>query len=437
MADHDKKEESTLNSADDLSTGAMMLQKCDECSNHQALYVCPRCSFRSCSLACCVAHKKRTKCNGKRIIATENNAYLSLSRMNDNTLKQDYHFLEHVLQTVESNQRKRPPTLLGGGAGRHHNRKRPRHQQTDESNTQPDESNSSEPAHPLLQRQQESESSPTTPSPASGIQVAWGGGGRNSKFKNIQRLAGFPHRRVQVMFMSPGMQRPLSNKSYVKKQTIHWTVECIVHPPPRADEKSMTQELESCSISASSAQSTTETKRPFQKSTAAPVVYKFLTNLDEGCRLQEELIKLIQQRQTQLRKLNARDPTIEALLSSIVDKTSLGIFDGGDDGDNVSANHSQVDREYEFLLHQPRSRNYRTVAAPQTTTLREALNDTLLLEFPTFHWVPKKLCTTEQFPRLVMDVIDTTANPDMAKTMKSEPLIAEMETTEIPENRAA
>jgi len=353
------------------------LKKCQECMLNQALYVCPRCSFRSCCLECCVAHKKRTQCNGKRIIATNNNDFVPLSRMTDATLHDDYHFLEHVLQTVESNQRKRPPTLSGGNAN---NRKRLR-QVTDSDQQSPSPPKS---CHPLLQQQQQASSeAPHKPQ-------AWNGGGRHSKFKTLQRLAGFPHRRVHVIFMSPGMQRALSNKSYIKKQRIFWTVEIVVHG--KQDQILSSESGQDNDIDG------TNTALKEGKQHNGSRECKFLTVLSEECQLEEALLQLIQQRQKQLRKLNARDPTIDALLSSMDRNTTI-------DGSEWDGNRSNVSEGYRLLLHQPRSRDFRSVST--ATVLREALHDAQLLEFPTFHWVPECLCTQQRFPRLEIGVVNS------------------------------
>lgn len=69
---------------------------CEECNDKPSLYQCPGCSIRTCSLHCCQAHKKRTKCTGKR----SRGAYLPLCRMNDSTLRSDYFFMEDVLNVI-------------------------------------------------------------------------------------------------------------------------------------------------------------------------------------------------------------------------------------------------------------------------------------------------------------------------------------------------
>ena len=72
---------------------------CQECKSNLAKYQCPKCCHRTCSLECCRNHKQRTKCSGKRQRAGTDQ-FLPLSRMDDNTLKNDYFFLEEVLEQI-------------------------------------------------------------------------------------------------------------------------------------------------------------------------------------------------------------------------------------------------------------------------------------------------------------------------------------------------
>ena len=362
---------------------------CQECSQKEALYVCPRCSFRSCSLICCVSHKKRLKCNGQRVMATDNNSFLPLSRMNDATLQEDYHFLEHVLQTVESNQRKRPPSLMvdqhpqrnknyqRGRGGNQHKRPRSNTNNTTEHSNDADtgddtSNNNKEPCHPLLQQQVE-QGIIVSPSSTKKTHTP-NNGGRHSKFKNLQRLAAFPQRRVHLILMSPGMQRTLQNKSFVKKQVIHWTVECVVHSSTSTQEKQEQQSKE---------QSTD---------------YRFLTILSEEADLHTELLQLVTKRQTELRKLNARDQTVEALLANVQLED-----ESPKDTDALSSSTTS----FQLLLHQPTSKTYRSVA--RGTLLRQALWDAHLLEFPTFHWVAQK-DTSNYLQPLAMNVVATTCH---------------------------
>ena len=76
-----------------------------------SVYNCPRCSRRTCSLACCQAHKERTGCNGKR----QRTEFLPLCRMTDATLRNDYFFLEDVLNQTSNIKRQKNTTNAAGG----------------------------------------------------------------------------------------------------------------------------------------------------------------------------------------------------------------------------------------------------------------------------------------------------------------------------------
>ena len=71
-------------------------QRCEECNEKTSLYQCPGCMIRTCSLKCCQAHKKRTKCSGKR----SRGKILPLCRMDDDSLRSDYFFMEEVLEMM-------------------------------------------------------------------------------------------------------------------------------------------------------------------------------------------------------------------------------------------------------------------------------------------------------------------------------------------------
>ncbi|CAJ1956361.1 unnamed protein product [Cylindrotheca closterium] len=71
-------------------------QTCEECKIKEAIYQCPRCNIRTCSLECVRTHKTKTDCNGKR----NREAFLPLCRMSDSSLRSDYFFLEEVLDRM-------------------------------------------------------------------------------------------------------------------------------------------------------------------------------------------------------------------------------------------------------------------------------------------------------------------------------------------------
>lgn len=102
---------------DASKSAASSLPPCSICRTAQSAYCCPRCSIRTCSLRCCLEHKSRTGCNGKRDRA----AFCSLARFTDAQLASDFHFLEDVLKCGERAGRFLGEEMgghTGGGGGR-------------------------------------------------------------------------------------------------------------------------------------------------------------------------------------------------------------------------------------------------------------------------------------------------------------------------------
>jgi hypothetical protein len=81
-----------------------MVMPCNECPDGTAIYQCPKCNHRTCSMSCCQRHKQRTGCNGKR----NRTPFQRLEEMNDTTLRNDYFFLEDVIRTVDGGKRLLP-----------------------------------------------------------------------------------------------------------------------------------------------------------------------------------------------------------------------------------------------------------------------------------------------------------------------------------------
>jgi len=77
------------------------MKLCEVCNNQTSLYRCPRCFTNTCSLKCCVEHKTKKGCNGKRNRA----AYCAIENFTDSHLASDYHFLEDVLNVAQSGKR--------------------------------------------------------------------------------------------------------------------------------------------------------------------------------------------------------------------------------------------------------------------------------------------------------------------------------------------
>jgi len=74
---------------------------CEICCLSRRQYKCPRCSVFSCSLECCKRHKVERACDGRR----DRTSYVSIQTFSNTTLRNDYHFLEDVLQTKDSAKR--------------------------------------------------------------------------------------------------------------------------------------------------------------------------------------------------------------------------------------------------------------------------------------------------------------------------------------------
>eukprot|EP00733_Pompholyxophrys_punicea_P000544 Pompholyxophrys_punicea_v1_NODE_162_length_3055_cov_4.636000.p1 type:complete len:375 gc:universal NODE_162_length_3055_cov_4.636000:2697-1573(-) len=211
---------------------------CNECEAKPFQYVCPRCSFRSCSLQCCVAHKVRTGCNGKR----DRTSFLPLHRMSDKTITSDYHFLEDVLGNVQSGRRLL--RQMGGGGGpsrstsisdRETNRKRPRSDVGENGDRDGNGGEADELPHAMIQALKSS----AMAAGDGGVGGVGIGNGRlriprqpesqslHPKWRHFQRFAA--ERGIQVLFMPSGMERRKNNRSIVQKNLLHWTVEWRIH----------------------------------------------------------------------------------------------------------------------------------------------------------------------------------------------------------------
>jgi hypothetical protein len=104
---------------------------CQECKIETSIYQCPACRIRTCSLPCCQGHKKRTDCTGKR----KRSEFLPLCRMNDDSLRSDYFFLEEVLTQMPRARKvaciEHGSVVGSGGSGgdNHHHPSRQRRQE--------------------------------------------------------------------------------------------------------------------------------------------------------------------------------------------------------------------------------------------------------------------------------------------------------------------
>ncbi|VDM04126.1 unnamed protein product [Schistocephalus solidus] len=74
---------------------------CKVCSSVEAKYTCPRCALKTCSLQCCLRHKKETGCSGKRNLA----AFVSRKDYDYFNFLSDYRLLEAVDRDNETRER--------------------------------------------------------------------------------------------------------------------------------------------------------------------------------------------------------------------------------------------------------------------------------------------------------------------------------------------
>jgi hypothetical protein len=79
---------------DPTSTGKS--GQCVFCPDCVAIYTCPRCATRTCSLLCSTAHKTRTGCSGVR----EKAKFVPMNRYTCGTMMDDYVFLEDMNRKV-------------------------------------------------------------------------------------------------------------------------------------------------------------------------------------------------------------------------------------------------------------------------------------------------------------------------------------------------
>jgi HIT zinc finger len=192
---------------------------CQGCHREPSLYKCPRCHFMSCSLACCVHHKRDRKCNGKR----DATSFVSVSHMTDAHAKSDYFFLENVLNTVDASQRRfrqLGPSYTSGG--NNNTNKRPR-----TGDAAPDGTTEEAPLHPVLlaSRQEDGKRTilpellqqPRTVPPA-----------------RRQLMNAALERSVRMLLLPAGMERHKTNKSRLNhRKELQWTVEWVLHTSPK------------------------------------------------------------------------------------------------------------------------------------------------------------------------------------------------------------
>ncbi|CAM9961810.1 unnamed protein product, partial [Discosporangium mesarthrocarpum] len=89
----------------------LVVKKCEVCKAQDRKYCCPRCQRLTCSLSCCLLHKKQEGCDGKR----NRTEYVSMSDFTDTHLRSDFNFLEDALRRVEVGRREMKISFGGEG----------------------------------------------------------------------------------------------------------------------------------------------------------------------------------------------------------------------------------------------------------------------------------------------------------------------------------
>ncbi|KAH7491611.1 hypothetical protein KRP22_002921 [Phytophthora ramorum] len=184
---------------------------CFGCGKSDVKYRCPRCERITCSLQCCLEHKKQFDCNGKR----DRTKFVGIKKFTDADLSSDFFFLEEVSRSTNSAVRSR--SQLNANARRYTSNKK-RKVATDKR----------------------SPSAPINPD----IPADW-----LARFPiAVQLFAEHSAKRgVALTLLAPGMSKRGRNSSYMdtKKNTLYWRVEWafpsaevpVNHFEERANEK--------------------------------------------------------------------------------------------------------------------------------------------------------------------------------------------------------
>jgi hypothetical protein len=301
---------------------------CQVCGKEERKYKCPRCSLFSCSLACCKKHKVEQSCSGKR----EQSSYQSLKQLKDSDLRRDFHFLENVLSKKDSAKRTLSQSLGGrredgsqrrqvGGRGGH----RKAYNKKARINANID-----------ILRTKTSEQNLDMHKP------------------NVRRLVkACEERKVSLVIMSPGMTRREMNTSRFlqKKDKVYWRVQMVfvASKGGAADPSRLLQPDLECSNEGA-------------LSTTGGLVGIALEGVDEEKKIQDILAPFIdamvqecgirsnEAQRHALRHLRSRRTEVVCLLQSIPSPASCPVF---------------------------------TIVS-ETETLREALRDETVLEYPVF-----------------------------------------------------
>ena len=100
---HSDTDDTASDAADDEA-------ECEVCHARPRKYCCPRCAILTCSLECCLQHKRERGCSGKR----DRVGYCSIAEFSDARVRSDYAFLEDAKLSAD----RAPPPPQRGGAPR-------------------------------------------------------------------------------------------------------------------------------------------------------------------------------------------------------------------------------------------------------------------------------------------------------------------------------
>ncbi|TDH71491.1 hypothetical protein CCR75_006499 [Bremia lactucae] len=165
----------------------MEVTACFNCGKSDVKYRCPRCECITCSLHCCVAHKKKMNCSGKR----NRTKFVEVKKFTDSDLSSDFFFLEEVSRSASRAARSR--SHLNANVRRYTCKKR-----------------------------RIATNGPINPD----IAADW-----IARFPNaVQIFADHSEKRgISLTLLAPGMSKRSRNSSYMdtKKNTMFWRVEWV------------------------------------------------------------------------------------------------------------------------------------------------------------------------------------------------------------------
>ncbi|XP_017492707.1 PREDICTED: box C/D snoRNA protein 1-like [Rhagoletis zephyria] len=91
-------------------------QHCIICSANPPKYTCPKCGMKTCSLNCCLAHKKEFSCNGVR----DRLSFVPLKSYSEHNFQSDCKFLDEISEAVNTSSRLFPKNRFRKNQQKHH-----------------------------------------------------------------------------------------------------------------------------------------------------------------------------------------------------------------------------------------------------------------------------------------------------------------------------